>query len=40
MARDIGFAVIGLGTGMHHCRAIKDAPGARLVAVCDLDQNL
>ena len=38
MARDIGFAVIGLGMGMHHCRAIKDAPGARLVAVCDLDE--
>ena len=38
MARDIGFAVIGLGMGMHHCKAIKDAPGAHLVAVCDLDE--
>ena len=35
MARDIGFAVIGLGMGMHHCRAIKDAPGARLLGFAD-----
>jgi UDP-N-acetyl-2-amino-2-deoxyglucuronate dehydrogenase len=38
MARDIGFAVIGLGMGMHHCKAIENAPGAHLVAVCDLDE--
>ena len=38
MSTDIGFAVIGLGMGKHHCRAIKNAPGARLVAVCDIDE--
>jgi predicted dehydrogenase len=38
MSREIGFAVIGLGMGRHHCKAIQAAPGARLVAVCDLDE--
>ena len=38
MSEEIGFAVIGLGMGKHHCRAITTAPGARLVAVCDLDE--
>ncbi|MFC1525293.1 Gfo/Idh/MocA family protein [Candidatus Latescibacterota bacterium] len=38
MSGDIGFAVIGLGMGKHHCKAITSAPGARLVAVCDLDE--
>lgn len=38
MSRDIGFAVVGLGMGRHHCKAIQAAPGARLVAVCDLDE--
>ena len=37
MSREIGFAVVGLGMGKHHCRAISMAPGARLVAVCDID---
>jgi len=35
--RDIGFGVVGLGMGHHHCKAIGRAAGARLVAVCDLD---
>ncbi|MBI2505110.1 MAG: Gfo/Idh/MocA family oxidoreductase [Candidatus Latescibacteria bacterium] len=38
MSREIGFAVVGLGMGRHHCKAIQAAPGARLVAVCDLDE--
>ena len=37
MAEEIGFGVVGLGMGKHHCKAINTAPGARLVAVCDLD---
>ncbi len=38
MPEELGFAVVGLGMGKHHCRSIKDAFGARLVAVCDLDE--
>ena len=38
MPRDIGFAVIGLGMGMHHCKAIENVSGAHLVAVCDMDE--
>jgi UDP-N-acetyl-2-amino-2-deoxyglucuronate dehydrogenase len=37
MSSEVGFAVVGLGMGKHHCRAISSSPGARLVAVCDLD---
>lgn len=33
----IGFAVVGLGMGRHHCRSIKAARGAELVAICDID---
>jgi len=33
----IGFAVVGLGMGRHHCRSIRDAQGAELIAVCDID---
>jgi len=33
----VGFAVVGLGMGKHHCRSIKSAQGAELVAVCDID---
>jgi predicted dehydrogenase len=33
----IGFAVVGLGMGRHHCRSIQAARGAELIAVCDLD---
>lgn len=38
MAREIGFGVLGLGMGMHHCTAVEQARGARLVAACDLDE--
>jgi len=38
MSAEIGFAVIGLGMGKHHCKAIHSAPKAKLVAVCDLDE--
>ena len=34
----VGFAVVGLGMGRHHCRSIKAAEGAELIAVCDIDQ--
>ena len=37
---NLGFAVVGLGVGQEHCRAIAQVPGARLVAVCDLDAGL
>ena len=36
MSAETGFAVIGLGMGKHHCRAIHSAPQATLVAVCDI----
>ena len=38
MSDEIGFAVIGLGMGKHHCKAIQSAPKATLVAVCDIDE--
>ena len=38
MAEELGFAVVGLGMGKHHCRSITEAKGARLVTVCDLDE--
>ncbi|MCY3762615.1 MAG: Gfo/Idh/MocA family oxidoreductase, partial [Gemmatimonadetes bacterium] len=38
MASEIGFGVVGLGMGRHHCNAIDRAEGARLVAVCDADE--
>lgn len=34
----MGFAVVGLGMGAGHARDIYDLDGARLVAVCDVDQ--
>ncbi len=36
----IGVAVAGLGYGIRHARRVQQLPGARLVAVCDLDPNL
>lgn len=36
----LGFGVVGLGMGQHHCRSIAKAEGARLVAVCDLRREL
>ena len=38
MARNLNFAVVGLGMGGHHCRAINNAKGASLAAVCDIDE--
>jgi UDP-N-acetyl-2-amino-2-deoxyglucuronate dehydrogenase len=38
MAAELGFGVVGLGMGKHHCRSITEAKGAKLVAVCDLDE--
>lgn len=37
MARALNFAVLGLGMGVHHCKAVVDAKGANLVAVCEHD---
>jgi UDP-N-acetyl-2-amino-2-deoxyglucuronate dehydrogenase len=34
----IGFAVVGQGMGRHHCRSIRQAEGAELIAVCDIDE--
>lgn len=39
MAQEVGFGVVGLGMGQTHCRDITDAQGARLVAVCDVDES-
>jgi predicted dehydrogenase len=36
--RELGFGIVGLGMGRHHARAIDRAKGARLVAVCDIDE--
>lgn len=38
MVKDLNFAVVGLGMGVHHCRAIVNAKGAQLAAVCDTDE--
>lgn len=38
MPREMGFGVVGLGMGIHHCKAIQGAKGAQLVAVCDIDE--
>ena len=38
MPREIGFGVVGLGMGKHHCKAIDAAPNAKLIAVCDVDE--
>jgi predicted dehydrogenase len=37
MSDEVRFAVVGLGMGRHHCLDLRDAEGARLVAVCDLE---
>lgn len=37
MPRPMRIAVLGLGIGMHHCRAIMNAKGVELAAVCDTD---
>lgn len=37
MARDIGFAVVGLGMGYNRAKTVVQTPGARLVAVADVN---
>ncbi len=32
----VGFGIIGLGIGISRCEMMREAPEARLVAVCDL----
>lgn len=38
MPKQLNFAVVGLGMGGHHCKAIMNAKGAQLTAVCDTDE--
>lgn len=38
MAKELNFAVVGLGMGGHHCIAVRNAKGANLAAICDLDE--
>ncbi|MCX5757483.1 MAG: Gfo/Idh/MocA family oxidoreductase [Candidatus Hydrogenedentes bacterium] len=38
MAKTLNFAVVGLGMGGHHCTAIRNAKGAHLAGVCDIDE--
>lgn len=38
MAKDLRFAVVGLGMGKHHCQAVQNAKGTQLAAVCDKDR--
>ena len=38
MAKALRFAVVGLGMGGHHCKAVLGAKGAELAAVCDIDK--
>ncbi len=35
---DVRFGVIGLGMGRNHCKWIREADGAQLVAIADLDE--
>jgi len=37
--KEIGFGIVGLGMGTHHARAIDSAEGAKLIAVCDIDED-
>jgi len=36
--KEIGFGVVGLGMGAYHASAIIEAKGARLIALCDTDE--
>jgi len=38
MAKELNFAVVGLGMGGHHIKAVLDAKGASLSLVCDHDE--
>ena len=35
---DVGFGVIGLGMGRSRAKLVKETPGAKLVAVCDINE--
>jgi len=37
--KEIGFGVVGLGMGAYHASAIVEAKGAKLVALCDADED-
>ena len=39
MAKQLNIAVVGLGMGRHHCKAIRNAKGANLAGVCDVDEH-
>lgn len=36
--KEVGFGVVGLGMGAARCRSISKTEGARLVAVCDINE--
>jgi len=40
MGKTLGFGVVGLGMGKHHCRAVRAAKGAHLAAICDVRREL
>jgi len=39
MASELGFGIIGLGRGRHGVKSIGSTEGAKLMAVCDLQEN-
>lgn len=39
MARTYGFGVVGLGMGLAHCKRLAEEKRARLVAVCDINED-
>jgi len=38
MEKEIGFGVIGLGMGANRCEMVSRTPGAKLVAVADINE--
>ena len=38
MAKELNFAVVGLGMGGHHIMSVRNAKGANLAIVCDHDE--
>jgi predicted dehydrogenase len=39
MPKEIGFAIIGLGMGANRAKIAANTPGAKLIAVCDLQED-
>lgn len=37
--REIGFGVVGLGMGAYHADAVAGSKGAKLIALCDIDES-